>query len=284
MEKIQHSFFWGDGVEKRKIHLVGWDSICRSKKNGGLGVARILDMNKSLLAKWVWRYGNEKNCLWRKVLNAKYGILGTNLRWNWLGGTSPSPFVKAIGSLFEVGSKTTKTLQEGLKVIVGKGDRARFWTDICWDVIPLHRAFPIIFVLANNKHGKVQEFGKWNGDSWVWEVKLRRPLFDWELDQWRCFLSSLECTPIHGNVSDAIAWIYNSNGIFLVRSFRRCLEEEDREAQTVSKLIWQGICPQKIEVFVWQLIKGRIMVKEYMEHFDRTEHCLSDVQFGEGVS
>ncbi|KAK2634873.1 hypothetical protein Ddye_029665 [Dipteronia dyeriana] len=38
----------GDRVEKRKLHLVRWDSICKSKKNGGLGVARIMDMNLSL--------------------------------------------------------------------------------------------------------------------------------------------------------------------------------------------------------------------------------------------
>jgi hypothetical protein len=36
MERIQHSFFWGDELLKRKIHAVDWTYICRSKKNGGL--------------------------------------------------------------------------------------------------------------------------------------------------------------------------------------------------------------------------------------------------------
>ncbi|KAK3189441.1 hypothetical protein Dsin_029002 [Dipteronia sinensis] len=187
----------GEGVVKRKSHLIGWDLICKRKKNGGLEVARILDMNKGLLAKWVWRYGNDDNPLWRRVLKAKYGIS------------------------------------------------------------------------ENSKHKHVQEFGRWNGNKWVWKVELRRPLFDWELDQWRCFLLSLENIPIHGNVSDAVAWVHNSNGLFLVRSFQRCLEEEDSVLATVPNLIWQGICPPKIEVFVWQLIKGRVMVKDYMKRFDK---------------
>ncbi|KAK2636467.1 hypothetical protein Ddye_031259 [Dipteronia dyeriana] len=116
IEKIQQSFFWGDGVEKRKIHLVGWDSICNSKKKSGLRVASIMDKSMSFfLAKWVWRFGNEANALWKRVLNAKYGVSGRDLSWNWGGRSSPSPFVKAVQSLFEKGSKTGKILQDGMK-------------------------------------------------------------------------------------------------------------------------------------------------------------------------
>ncbi|KAK0577750.1 hypothetical protein LWI29_038034 [Acer saccharum] len=53
IEKLQRSFFWGDGCEKRKVHAVDWNSICKSKRKGGLGVGRIVDKNCSLLAKWV---------------------------------------------------------------------------------------------------------------------------------------------------------------------------------------------------------------------------------------
>ena len=53
VEKLQGSFFWGDGVEKRKIHAIDWSSICLSKRRGCLGVGRISVKNRGLLTKWV---------------------------------------------------------------------------------------------------------------------------------------------------------------------------------------------------------------------------------------
>lgn len=32
LEKIQRQFFWENSVEKRRLHLVNWDRVTRSKK------------------------------------------------------------------------------------------------------------------------------------------------------------------------------------------------------------------------------------------------------------
>ena len=51
-------------------------------------------------------------------------------------------------------------------------------------------------------------------------------------------------------------------------SFRRKLEESGLEAGLVdSSLVWQGIFPSKIEIFTWQLLKGRILVKDVLQKF-----------------
>ncbi|KAK3220075.1 hypothetical protein Dsin_014045 [Dipteronia sinensis] len=161
IEKLQRSFFLGDGLEKRNVHLVDWASICKSKRGSGLGVGRILDKNKSLLAKLVWRFGREVSSLWKGVICAKYDLSEKGLRWDWKVPNSGSFFVKAIQSLFETSSETASLLQEGLKVVVGNGERARLWTDLLWDSIPLKSAFPRIFALAAIKDGLVKDYGKW---------------------------------------------------------------------------------------------------------------------------
>lgn len=68
LERMQRQFLWGDGLIKRKIHLVGWDKVSKSKKFGGLGIKKLLHQNQALLSKWWWRFGTEKNSLWTQVI------------------------------------------------------------------------------------------------------------------------------------------------------------------------------------------------------------------------
>lgn len=52
IEKLQRQFFWGDSVDKRKLHLVKWEVIAKRKENEGLGVKSLRTQNLALLAKW----------------------------------------------------------------------------------------------------------------------------------------------------------------------------------------------------------------------------------------
>ncbi|RVW56232.1 hypothetical protein CK203_092243 [Vitis vinifera] len=56
-----------------KIHLVKWEVVCTDKNKGGLGLRKIVMLNKALLGKWIWRYACEKDNLWKQVITTKYG-------------------------------------------------------------------------------------------------------------------------------------------------------------------------------------------------------------------
>ena len=43
------------------------------KKKGGLGVRNLALINSALLCKWNWRYANEREAFWRRVISHKYG-------------------------------------------------------------------------------------------------------------------------------------------------------------------------------------------------------------------
>ena len=60
-KKIQRSFFWGDDSIKKTIDAVDWESMCRNKREGGLGIGRMGNKNVSFLTKWVWRFGKEES-------------------------------------------------------------------------------------------------------------------------------------------------------------------------------------------------------------------------------
>ena len=47
--------------------------MCNPKDNGGLGIMDIDIKNRALLNKWVWRYGEEPNAMWKVIIASKYG-------------------------------------------------------------------------------------------------------------------------------------------------------------------------------------------------------------------
>lgn len=64
IEKIQRQFFWGDTVEKKRLHLIKWEMIAKKKEYGGLGIKNLMVQNLALLAKWWWRFNQEGESLW----------------------------------------------------------------------------------------------------------------------------------------------------------------------------------------------------------------------------
>lgn len=72
LDKINRDFLWGSSMEKKKLHLMGWSKIIRSKEEGGLGIQATRAKNIALLAKLNWRLFHEKDSLWAKVLLNKY--------------------------------------------------------------------------------------------------------------------------------------------------------------------------------------------------------------------
>lgn len=55
LDKINRDFLWGSSPDKRKLHLVGWNKIIKSKEEGGLGLQAAKEKNITLLAKLNWR-------------------------------------------------------------------------------------------------------------------------------------------------------------------------------------------------------------------------------------
>ncbi|KAK2654773.1 hypothetical protein Ddye_014629 [Dipteronia dyeriana] len=100
-EKFQRSFLWGDSAAKRKLHVLDWVLMCRRKQNEGLGIGRVLDNNKALLAKWVWRFGRE-------------GVHNEGLTWDWQGEFSVSSFHKGLEDVFDANVSNFSIIWQGI--------------------------------------------------------------------------------------------------------------------------------------------------------------------------
>ena len=71
MDKISRTFCLVWWATKKKYHLVRWPKVCKSKKQGGLGIKDIMKLNLSLLCKWWWKLETEKG-IWQDIIGAKY--------------------------------------------------------------------------------------------------------------------------------------------------------------------------------------------------------------------
>lgn len=85
LDKIRRDFLWEGNSTSRKYHLVKWSKVTQSKSNGGLGIRDLALHNKSLLMKWLWRFGADESSLWKEVIVTKHGR-----RDNWRTNTSTS--------------------------------------------------------------------------------------------------------------------------------------------------------------------------------------------------
>ena len=133
--------------------------MCNLKENVGLGIGDISIKNRALLNKWVWRYGEEPNALWRAIIDSKYGGDPFDL----------IPSLRLQRRFSSVWKNVTKTLgsqdihfngaSSCMGFSLGDGSCICFWRDKWIEGVVLKEAFPRIFALSVNKDGKVKDFG-----------------------------------------------------------------------------------------------------------------------------
>ncbi|KAH9670663.1 er membrane protein complex subunit 10 [Citrus sinensis] len=68
IEEAMRDFLWEGIGEGKKDHLVSWRVVSQPQSKGGLGLGNIINRNKALLGKWLWRLPLEVNSLWYCVI------------------------------------------------------------------------------------------------------------------------------------------------------------------------------------------------------------------------
>lgn len=58
---------------QKRIHWVKWNLALNSLVQGDLGIGSLDAFNLRLLCKWKWRFSNESEALWVKVLKFFHG-------------------------------------------------------------------------------------------------------------------------------------------------------------------------------------------------------------------
>lgn len=116
LDRKSRNFLWGSQEWEKKIHLVSWASITKSKKEGGLRAMR--QTNTAFLTKLGWRLLMEPNSLWSRVLHAKYCDDRCDL--DMFKEKNVSNAWRGIMSSVDI-------VRKGMNMAVGNGQKTFFW-------------------------------------------------------------------------------------------------------------------------------------------------------------
>lgn len=183
IEGIQARFLWGSYDLKRKIHMVCWEKIKQSKDCGGLGVRGIKEMNEALLLKWWWRFGSEKQALWRRIICSKYGMNLDLWQPNMVIKRNVSVIWKDIIQIQSRKPLVFSKFTENINISIGDGRSIAFWTDEWVDGKSLKNLFPRIFSIILQKEETLAEVFQRKEELFGWDFQFRRSLFIWESEE-----------------------------------------------------------------------------------------------------
>ncbi|KAA3453717.1 reverse transcriptase [Gossypium australe] len=238
LENIMNKFWWSNNKMKTGIHWSGWNTLCLSKFDGGLGFKKLFLFNKALLAKQVRRVLTQPQCLLARVLKARYfpfsDILATKI------GSYPSFTWRSICSARDL-------IEDDMLWSIGKGDRVNIWND------------PWLPERENNRLSGHDIRNRWitanhlmQPDFATWNDKLIRNLFD------EVTANRIRSIPIFGSsLEDTIVWKYEGSGTYSVRSGYRVLSKPllqttdynpyHDELKVFYKSLWELKIPDEVE-------------------------------------
>ncbi|KAL9241026.1 hypothetical protein vseg_015186 [Gypsophila vaccaria] len=86
IEAICRNYLWDSSTEYRKPPLIAWDTVCRTRKEGGLGVKCLETSNHALIGKLVSWIFEGRDSIWVKWVNTNH------LRGKDWAAYSPTPY------------------------------------------------------------------------------------------------------------------------------------------------------------------------------------------------
>lgn len=114
INSLMQKFWWGHQTNEHQIHLMNWEKLGMSKKNGGMGFRDLHCFNQALFAKQCWRLFKNEDSLVSKILKVKYyprsSILeaqkGTKPSYAWRSIEQSCGLLKK-GLIWRIGNETS---------------------------------------------------------------------------------------------------------------------------------------------------------------------------------
>jgi ribonuclease HI len=251
LDRLNRNFLWGSTNESKKMHLVGWDKVCRPKREGGLGLYATKPKNKALLAKLNWRLHDEKDSWWARTLTAKYCPNGIT--------SSPLPIHRGGSSNWRGLKLGHEVFRNGLRWIVSNGQHVSFWNDK-W--VGDHILREVIHGPLSLEESSFRICDLIEGTSF-WDfsklsIGLPPPICAQIKSIYLCTLSHLE---------DCIVWDTVDGSFSLRKAYQiACKPSHSLDCLGSPTWLWRTLTTPRIQFFLWQCYHDSVPVRSTLVH------------------
>ncbi|GJZ05566.1 putative RNA-directed DNA polymerase, eukaryota, reverse transcriptase zinc-binding domain protein [Tanacetum coccineum] len=270
LERIRKNFFWGGSSEERKIAWVAWEKVIAPLDQGGLNIGSLKVFNQAMLSKWWWRFLNEENALWRKLIVSIHGHQGGLQIGSSLYKSGPWYQIMRLKDDFLSCGITLPSLS---KRKIGNGQTTRFWLDPWLGGSPLNISFSRLFRLESNPGCLVRDrapqpsvdtnllgppvnsilFPSGLHFHWAWARPIRSVAEHQELDELVNLLTNLSLSNDH----DCWECTITSNRLFTVKSMRSHIRKFLHPLNP-QPFRWNKALPSKINILSWRILHKRL--------------------------
>ena len=176
---------------------------------------------------------------------------------NWVKEGSFSPW-KAIAQVFQVFSPI-------VHLVVGNGERIRFWEDLWWGNQTLCSQFADLYRVISVKN---LTFSNVLGNFFPlsWNFNFRRNLTDSEIDLLQRLMSSLSSVLLSPSLADSRARSLSSSDLFSVKSFFLALSKVSNPILfLLAKFLWSSKAPSKVKALAWLVAHGKVNTNDKLQ-------------------
>lgn len=243
LDRLCRNFLWGSTDERRKLHPVSWEVVARPKKEGGLGLKRAEDRNKTLVGSLAWRAATSRKP-WAGLLRKKYGL-----------GLGPGRGNVVNSKALREGSRVCTI---GSRWVIGGGRDVKVWTDRWLGQSPLRRIVqgPLTH---RDEHQVVGDLLDDCG-NWCWHklwYNLPQEVLDRGIGIPRALL---------GEIEDRVVWGHEPSGHYSTKSAYNISREPKVGDSTDWNWIWEKPITPQIQIFLWQCCHLKVMMNTFLRH------------------
>ena len=237
--------------------MVKWPTVCSPISLGGLGIRKIRLFNETLLGKWLWIFGIEKDALWRQMIEVKYGCV-----WgDWCTRSLNGPY--GVG-LWKNISRGWPSFSRHLLYNIGDGSRVKFWQDRWCGETSLAVSYPDLLRFCRNKKVSVAELMKSTNSVLFWDVSFFRGVHTLELVALSSFMETIYSSSIRGFGEDKMCWKLGKDKGFVVNDYYKILVGSTN-CCFPWKSIWKHKIPSRVVFFVWTATLGKCLTIDNLQ-------------------
>ncbi|XP_022015014.1 uncharacterized protein LOC110914533 [Helianthus annuus] len=286
LEARMRNFLWSQDVSfNRGKAKVSWKVVCTPKYEGGLGIRRIGDMNKALMASHIWSIVMKRDSLWVKWVHS-YRLKGKNF-WVCKATSNSTWSWRKIIQLRHV-------IRKYVWSDVGNGRDTSAWFDFWSDLGPLGDFLSPRTITDADFRLDDTVFNIFSNDTWNWPVAWR-DLFP--------VLIQLDHFHLDPSKSDRLLWKdgnecqdFSSSAVW--HSVRHRESEVDW-----SGIVWFAQCIPRHAFMMWLIMKRKLLTQDKIlqwdfsrrknmnmmccllcyENFDSHQHLFFECKFSDEV-